>query len=297
MEGNYRCYIATMVAVFTILLAVTGTGFADLRIVENVNGERLQTLYKGNRIASQIDIDVRSVLFCERQELAIISSRQGGRYWLGNVSEFEEELAGWVSATTELLSDLDFGDLGLGDWDFGEFGDFDFGDLGGFDLGGLFGELFASEPEPVEILVRVSKVGEETILGYAAEHYVVEVGSSGDWRVYEEVWVSNDLMQTVIAESPACMDFFSDIMSDIASSLNAFGIDEREAVYASADYQELMDRGIPVRRKESVMDPFGGSFELFSEVVEVSKDPVSEDLFVIPSGYRRVGTVFEVFDI
>lgn len=68
-----------------------------------------------------------------------------------------------------------------------------------------------------------------------------------------------------------------------------------EAVLASPDYQALMKLGYPVRSKESVPGLFGQSMEFLSEVVEISREPISDDAFTVPSGYQRVDSVFEVF--
>lgn len=218
----------------------------------------------------------------------MISSSRSGRYWQGNIATYQDELEQEFNDLLQATSDV-FADFG----DFGAFGDL--GDLG--DVGALLGELFGGGSPDDEIRVRVTKAGEDTVAGYSAERYTVETSRGDDWRVFEEIWISSDLLKEVAAEASACVDIMSDVSSEISSAIDAFGIDEMEAVLASPDYQALLKRGYPVRIKQTMRGLFGETVESISEVVDVIKGPISEDAFIVPSGYRRVDSFFEVFDM
>lgn len=285
MSKNLSRRIVVLAALCIIWAAATWTGYADLRIVEHTDGERMETLYKGNRIAAQLDVGLSTVFMCETGEFIMMSSSRGGRYWQGDIAAYQEELNELYQESADLLS-------GLGD--FSDFGDF--GDLG--DMGALFGELFGGGNQAAEeIHVKVTKVGEDTVAGYAAEHYIVETGSGNDWRVYEEIWVSTALFDEIAAEVGACVDFMLEISEELSAATGGFAMDEIDAVLASPEYQALMERGYPVRVKQSIRGLFGQTTQSLNEVIEVNRDPILEDAFVVPSGYRRVDHFFEVFEI
>src|SRR5690625_2061995 len=191
MRTNLSRYIVILAALCVIWAGATWTGFADLRIVEQLDGERTETLFKGNRMASPMEDGTKTVLFCETGELTMISSSQLGRYWQGNITTFQEELDDLLGASADA-----FGEMG--------------------DLGALFGELFGGGSQVEETLVKVTKVGEETIAGYAAEHYIVETGNGNNWRVYEEIWIASDLLKEISAEGAACVDLMFDLTSGIS---------------------------------------------------------------------------------
>lgn len=265
-NGFGRRIVAAAV-VCLLWLGVTGSGFADIRIVSESEEGRTETLFKQNRIAAPAADGANMLLFCDTGEITLISSTDVRRYWRGTVDEMKAEFDGFLGEATG-------------------------GQDGMPDLGSLLGGLFGA-PAAGEIQVRVSKVGDETIAGYAAEHYRVETGSNNEWQTYEETWIAADLMKEVTAEVGACVDIMLEIVGQMPA-LATFGMDELEAVLTSPDYQALMAKGFPVRSQQT-MRIFGMSVETFSEVVAVSRDAISEDAFTVPVGYQRVNSLFEMF--
>src|SRR5690625_1146444 len=163
------------------------------------------------------------------------------------------------------------------------------------ELGALFGSLFGDADDAEEMLVRVSQAGDETIAGHAAEHYVVETGNENDWRVYEELWIAPGLLADLMAEVGACVDTMFEFQGDLMPTAST-RTGELDAVLASPDYQALIERGFPVRTKES-MSFFGMTIETMTEVVEVNRHTIPEDAFAIPPGYQRVDSPLELMDM
>lgn len=258
-----------VVLVCTVWFGVTSPGLADLRIVTVTEGERTELLFKENRIGMPA-MDAGSMfLQCDTGELTMLSPAAGGRYWQGHISEFQS------------LFDNLFGDLT--------------GDQGMPDLSGAFGALFGSAAPAAEVGVRVTKVGDETVAGYAAEHYRVETGSGNQWRVYEEIWVSRDLMRLVEAEVGTCVAMMTELTGAL-SEIAPFGLGEIEAVINSSEYQALTANAMPVRSITS-MNMFGMTFDVASEVVEVSTETIPDAAFSVPAGYRRVNSPIEIFEM
>lgn len=281
--GAFRRAAAVVVAVALLWLGTTGLSFADLRIVHDTEGIRSETLFKGNRIAVLNPEGMDTLFYCDVQEIVMIAPYGGGRYWQGTLDEL---MAGFEALfSPEALGG--FGDL---------FGDMDLGDdemaaLG--ELGDVFGALFGGGGDKSEPLrVRVSKVGDETVAGYAAEHYVVEAGRGGTWDVQEEVWIAPALLAELTRESGRCVALMMDVQNDLLAGLN-FGDDDMFAVINSEEYRAVMERGYPVRTKE-IVSFFGMSFETVSEVVEVGKEAIPADKFGVPAGYTRVDDLMEM---
>lgn len=262
--------IATVAVVGLLLIGATGVGLADMRIVEESEGVRTETLFKNNRIASPMPDGSKAVYFCDVGEIMMVSPSNAKRYWRGTL----EELQG---AFDSLFAGEDGGE-GAGDME---------------SLGALLGSLFgAADDDGEETLVRVSKAGEETIAGYATEHYVVETGSEGNWRVYEEMWIAPDLLAELTTEIGACIEVMMELQGQLLPSMST-GMDELDAVLASPDYLALMERGYPVRTKNN-MKLFGMEFETVTETVEVNRDAIAEDAFGVPAGYKQVDHPLEI---
>lgn len=251
-----------------VWLGVTSPGWADVRIVSESEGERTELLLRGNRIAAPAMGVGRFLLNCETGELTIVSSEGGGRYWSGTADEFQRVFDQMFSGFTGGMQGMP-------------------------DMGGALGGLFGGPQRTDEVRVRVTKVGEETIAGFRSEHYRVETGSGGQWKVYEEIWVSSDLLQLVKSEVGGCIDLMHDFTSGL-STMGPAGMGDTEAVMASPDYQALSEHGFPVKNHVTT-SVFGTTINTVSEVVEVSRDPISEDAFTVPSGYRRVSSPLELF--
>lgn len=269
-------FVAVVVAVGLMWLGATGVGLADLRIVDESEGVRTETLFKNNRIAVTNPAGFNTMLYCDVQEIVLMSPLDQ-RYWQGSVSEVQ-------AAVEAMFSPEGMGALfGLDD---DVAGDVDFGQL----FGALFGAGGQDSAEPLQ--VRVSRVGEDTIAGYAAEHYVVETGRGGEWDVFEEVWISPALFAEVNREVGACMSMMMEVQSELLSGFG-IGVDDLDAVLTSEEYLALTERGYPVRSKESTSF-FGMTFEIVSEVVEVSRDPIPDSAFAVPAGYERVENLMDL---
>lgn len=262
--------IAIVAVVGLLLFGATGVGLADMRIVEESEGVRTETLFKNNRIASPMPDGSKAVYFCDVGEIMMVSPSNVQRYWRGSLDDLQ-------NAFDSLFA--------------GEGGGESAGDMES--LGALLGSLFgAADDDGEETLVRVAKAGEETIAGYAAEHYVVETGSEGNWRVYEEIWVAPGLLSELTTEIGACIDVMVQLQGELLPSMST-GMDELDAVLASPDYLELMERGYPVRTKSNMM-LFGMAIETVTETVEVNRDAIGEDVFGVPAGYKQVDHPLEI---
>lgn len=260
---------AAVLVACLVLFGVADVGWADLRIVEKSEDGQTETLYSNNKIVVPMPDGSKTMLFCDIGELVMVSPSRTGRYWQGSFDDFR------TSIEQLFATDDEEEDVGLGD------------------LGALFGALFGGEEDDEgETAVRITQAGKATILGYEADHYVVETGSDGNWRVYEELWMSPVLFDELAAEAPKCIDMILEVQGELMPGF-ATGFTDLDEVIQSAEYQELWTRGFPVRRKD-IMSFFGMSFETVREVVEVSRDTIAEDVFSIPSGYTRVDHPLEM---
>lgn len=272
MKAFVRSLVVVLVAGL-LWFGASGTGFADLRIVTEAEGERTETFFKGNRIASPMLDGSNFVFYCDVGQIAVISPRSSAQYWQGTFDDLRADI--------EAL------------WDF-DLGDDEGADDGGMpDLGALLGGLFGGGGDKEETQVRVTKKGSATVAGYAADHYVVETGSKNKWRVFEERWISADLLRELTAEVGTCIDYVLELEGAL-EGLSPFGLGDLEAVLASPDYQALMTKGFPVRSVQTLRI-FGMETKLSDEVVEVSRERISEDVFTIPPGYKRVDSALQLF--
>lgn len=267
-----RAMAAFMVAAL-LVVGSSGLAAADMRIVSESEGIRSETLFTTDRIAGSMGDGSKMLYFCERDEIAVISPANVGRYWQGTFQD--------IQATFAELFAFDAAEEGTE----GEMGELEA-------LGALFGSLFGDEDGEEETLVRVSLAGEETIAGYAAEHYVVETGSGDNWRVHEELWIAPELLGQMRSEVGRCVDMLLQLQDELLPEVVS-GLEQVDEVLASPEYQALFERGYPVRTK-SIMNFFGMEFETIDEVVEVSRDVIPAAEFAIPAGYVRVDNFLEV---
>lgn len=274
MKVKFRQSMAVLVIMGLVWAGAAFSGLANIRIVEDSGGVKSESLYKGNRVATVTGDGENSIIMCSTEEVIVMSS-ETKRYWRGEMSVFTDTFAG----ISEELS-------GLG------------GDMGGMgDLGALFGGMFGGQQQPDEILVRVTKVGEETVAGYAADKYVVETGSANNWRVYEELSISIKLMDELKSEVGDCTAVMDDFMSSMGG-FDMLGLEEFAAVMESPDYNALLKNGYPVRSKQFIQGFFGSPpTEISSVVVEVKHENIPEDAFAVPAGYQKVDSVFHVYDM
>lgn len=250
---------AVVLAAAMLLLGAAGVVSADMRIVEVAEGQRTETYVKDNRVLVVTPLTVTTMLQCTTREMTIVSP-VSRTYWQGSFEELQAEMEAMVAAFMEA-----FGGLAA---------------AGGF------------EDEPVD--VRVTRVGSDNVAGYAAYHYLVETGRDGSWEVFEEIWVSPDLLDEFSREAADCAELIREMDVGLADQLGGgFGTAEIKSVLSSPEYQALTREGYPVRTK-TVTNLFGMVFESVVEVTEVSREPVPESLFAVSADYTRVESFFEI---
>lgn len=261
-------HAVVIVAACLLWLGVAVPGFADLQVVSETEGERITTYYKANRIAAPTPDGANMILFCETEEVVLVSPSGEQRYWQGNINELQEALEGLMGGLTEALSDAPEG------------------------LGALFGDLFGGSSDTVE--VRITPNGSDAIAGYEADKYVVETNSGNGWNTFEELWLANGLMKQIQSEVGSCFNLSQDMLDSISSA--AVAMPELEAVLSSQEYQALVEAGYPVRQRQT-MRMFGMETTTKTEVLEVSNASIAEEKFQIPAGYEQVSSPVELLGI
>src|SRR5690625_3280733 len=188
---------ATAVVVTCLIwFGTIGVGLSDICIVDESECMRSETLYSNNRIAVPMPDGSKTMLFCDVGEFVMVSPPNTGRYWQGTFDAFRASIE-------ELFAFDDSGEEG---------------DVG--DLGALFGALFGDgDDDEGETSVRVTLAGKETILGYEADHYVVETGTEGNWQVYEELWMSSALFEEIAAEAAQCVDMILEVQGELMPAM------------------------------------------------------------------------------
>lgn len=254
--------IALVVAL--LLFGVSPVSFADVRIVMDSEGELDELLVKAGRVRSELGNEQWMLIDCASDQLTIVGS---GRYWQGSLSDFT---AATVALAQEALSEVS----------------------ADVDVMGLLGQLFGGSAEPDSLEVRVTRLGTETIAGYAATEYHIETGSGANWKTYENVWVSTALLELLQGEVGQCVHLLIDFQESMMEVL-PFLPDNLRAVMEDEAYRALQMEGYPVRTITQV-EFFGMNIETVSEVVEVSRDPIPEDHFTVPAGYARVDNPMEI---
>lgn len=167
------------------------------------------------------------------------------------------------------------------------------------ELAGLFGALFGGGGGAPDA-VRAIRLDSEPVAGYDAERYLVEYRQDGKWRRFEELWVSPALLREVQSEVGACMnavayDAMNALMSVFSSGAGFGGLDALAYVSASPEYRAVQEKGFPVRT-QTVVEIFGFSVEVTTELTEVSREPLDDEMFTVPAGYLLVDDVWEMPD-
>lgn len=267
-----RVGVVTILVGLIMWSAVSVPALADLRIrtadVDNIMDETSHTelLVKQSRIRMLLPDGSGQIFDCPTGLVTMISSPEDGVYWQGTMADMAEMLADMFGSVMEELPP------GL---------EFLFGDTGGTG----------------EVNVRVTTIGSDTIAGYDATHYLVEYDEGNGWKTYQNVWVSRQLMQELLAEAGPCIHDVYDwqrTLSELTGFFDLFGLGAVAAVASHPDYMALMQDAYLVRSVQPFAI-FGIEFEVESAVVEVSKEPLSEDLFTVPAGYTPVEDASALF--
>lgn len=252
--------------------AVSVPALADLRIrtadVDNVMDETSHTelLLKQSRIRLLLPDGSGQIFDCPTGLVTMISSPEDGVYWQGTTAEMAEMLANMFGSAMDQLPP------GL---------EFLFGDTGGTG----------------EVDVRVTTIGSDTIAGYDATHYLIEYDEGNGWKTHQNLWLSRQLMQEVLAEAGPCIhDVFEweQTLAELTSFLDLFGMGAMVAVASHPDYLSLMQDAY-IMRSVQPFAIFGIEFEVESAVVEVSREHLAEDLFTVPAGYTPVEDASTLF--
>lgn len=250
---GWRKWLGASLASLLLIAGLSATSFADLRIVQEADDERTEVLVKDGRIMWYLTDEDWMMMDCARQEITFVSPP---RYWQGPVEEFTDALK---AQRDEIFQEMS----------------------GAPDLGGLFGIPSGSQAATTQ--VRVTRVGDETIAGYRATQYRVETGDGSQWKTYEDLWVSRDLMRELEGEIGRCTHAMMNLAQEFATLLP---LGDAPVVYSDPAYLALYEQGFPMR-SVTRMAVFGFEVNVESEVVEVSRARLDESRFTVPSSYER----------
>lgn len=258
--GKQRLFVVMVVAL--LVAGLSSVGFADLRIVVDNDSDTEEIFFKNGWLRSTTGDGQWMIIDCSSSELTVVDA---GRYWQGSITDF-------TGATTAATEELFTGE--------------------GADMMALLGQLFGGSGDSEPVGVRLTRVGTDTIAGFEATEYHVETGTGSQWQTYENIWMSTSLMELINREVGQCFHLmldFEQTMIDVFS----FMPDDMMAVVKSEEYRRLYVDAYPMRTTTKA-EFFGMTFEMVSEVVEVNVSPLSEDLFRVPAGYKRMDNPMEM---
>lgn len=245
-----------------LVVGLSTATFADLRITTESDDERTELLIKDGRIVSWVDKSNWVMVNCAMDEVTFVSQ---GRYWTGPIGELKATLEAQIAELSQPTDDTPGANF----------------------LGALFGGNKQSDKTEV----RVSRVGEETVAGYPATQYRVETRKGSTWSTHELVSVSRDLLREMEAEIGGCTRVMMDFSQQMAALVP---LGDTVAVYNDPSYRALFDEGYPVK-SVTRMTLFGIQLEAVSAVVEVSRERLSDDWFTVPSNFRKVDRLSDLF--
>lgn len=250
------------------VVGVSATGFADLRIVTEYDDELSELLVKNGRIVSRSDPQEWFMIDCVRDEITYV---RGHRYWQGPTSEFAAPLEAQFEEIFQAAEDVDAAEEAA-------------------PIRGLFGDLLGSQ-KPETVQVRVTELGEETVAGYPAIQYRVETGDGSQWKTHEIISISSRLLWELEAEIGDCTRRLSDFSNQLQALIP---LGDSAAVHSDPTYLALFSQGYPVRSVMTIT-VFGFQVEMETVLVEVSRDPLDDSAFEVPSTYRRSENLSEFF--
>ncbi|MBO8140753.1 MAG: hypothetical protein H0Z37_01060 [Firmicutes bacterium] len=253
-------------AAFLLVHGWADRASADVRIVARESGGAdLVTMMKGGMVAIDIGDGVRMLRACANDRLAFVNSASGGIYWEGTLNELNEGLSQRIEQVFEEAG------VGEADWM------------------ALMGLGLAQEVD-----VRVTRGEQVEVNGYETTYYLVEYRSGdGPWKTVEETWMSRELLEVVKEEVGDCYRQSYEIIGEIGN-LMGLGMVEAAAVMTHPNYLDLYNQGVAVRSR-SRLELLGIVTEVEMQIVEVTRDPLPDELFQIPEGYRRVDNPLAVF--
>lgn len=222
------------------------------------HGDGQELFMKNGRIAMPSPDGTRFVVHCAIGEFAMVADRHDS-FWQGTPAQFLEEL------------EAAFAMMGMSDPD----------------EPGWIEHMFGSGRDAVTVPVRTTRVGEETVAGYDAVQYSIEFERDGRWESFGNVSAAPGLLREIEAEIGPC---FNTVLLEMQQALVAMGLgeaDEMWSVLTSPEYTALANEGYPVRN-EQIVETFGMRIESTTEVTQVNRGPLADDMFVIPDQYERI---------
>lgn len=255
-------WVGSVLTVLLLVIGVSGTSFADLRIVSETDDERSVVLAKNGLIVSRSDPNEWFMVDCALEEVTFVHY---SRYWQGPIAELGAAL------------DREIEKILVGD---------DSGEGEAAEIAGFLAALLGSDTSGTK-QVRVTQIGDDSVAGYKATQYRVETGDGSQWKTYELVSISQDLLRELQAEVGDCTRVMMDLTQQI---LAIVPLGDGPTVHSDASYRALFDQGFPVRTITK-MTVFGFELETETVVVEVSHEPVPDSEFIVPSSFRRVDSL------
>lgn len=257
-------WLVSALAALLLMTGLSATVSADLRIVHESDDGRTAVLVKGNRIVWDLSPQDWIMIDCVREEVTLV---QPSRYWQGSIVEIKALFAELRSILSESMAH------GLG-------------------AEGSLGSVPGSRKSET-IQVRVTRLEDETIAGYRATQYRVETGDGSHWKTFEDIWFFRDLLREIESEIGRCSAVLMDLTQEFA---NLMPMGEALAVYSDPSYRTLFHQGFPMRSITKV-SMFGTDLEIQSEVVEISRAPLEEARFTVPSTYQRYDDLYEFLEL
>lgn len=166
---NSRVGLVAVVGTLVIWGLMSGSAMADvhIRTVQSVLGvEGAQdVLVKQSRTRVIMPDGSGQIFFCATGELVVLTPPEDGRYWQGSLEEYatliqetiDQAFAQVPPEAAAFFSFDQTGQTGTAD-------------------------------------VRITRVGGDSIAGYAATEYLIEYNDGSGWQTYQNIWLSEELM-------------------------------------------------------------------------------------------------------
>lgn len=230
---------------------------APVRVVMNTGGQEEFLHLQGGRLARLNPDGTRVLASCVGSVQTIsLINEQRGVYWSGLMEEFVRELATFIAV-----------------------------------------HLLPDDPEVrYAVDVQVEEVGQESVAGYAAQHYEVnwrpddqEGGADKAWALMQELWVApelgRELEETGCSQVAIYVELFQ-LLQGAFSSQRFYGLS------GSPDYGQAVTGGFPVR---AIMHAPGSDAVVETIVTSVDAESAPAGSFELPAGLERVSGVSDVF--
>jgi hypothetical protein len=143
-------------------------------------------------------------------------------------------------------------------------------------------EQFMAGPKNMKApKVATQKLGNGGVIaGYATEKYLV----MADGEKYEELYLSEKDLPASLGIDLKIFQAFNREFSACTAAAGGFGLENVKTVENDPAYQQLMQRGFPLK----VVDYENGRPEVSELVVSVQKRSLPDSEFKVPAGYRKL---------